>query len=272
MIDFLIFGNGEISRCMYSYLKNDSYRIFQDQTHIKLLTKSDISPLGSVQLMNGTHTVLGYSCYNEGAIPQTIENRWFMDRFKGLLVDKQYLKVEEWDHIKSQWSCERILAPERPLDGLGVFLPIGYKQCNSLRQEKFHVCKEGGLSPLTFIHNQSYISKDAYVGEGSIILEHVNVQTGVKLGKSCILWSSAHIGHGSEVEDFCFISTHSTVSGGCKIGHNTFIGVNVAMNENIEIGHSNILAPGSIITKSTKPYEVYLAGVNNKYHKRSDEI
>lgn len=253
MIDFTIFGNGILAQDMYNYLKNDSYKVYV---------------LGDRLVDWSTKEDTGKYFYNVH-LGEPIIRRWFMDRYKGLTVDSDYVSLQSWDHIKTQWVMESIADFPKPM---GMFLPIGYNNCNKLREKVFWKCFNADVAVLTFIHDLAYMANGAEVGVGSIILEHCRVQSRAKLGKACFLWSNAHIGHGSEVEDFCFISTGSVVSGGCKIGHNSFLGINTSIKDGVEVAHSNAIGAGSVITRNTKPFEVYLAGVNNLYHKRSDEL
>jgi UDP-3-O-[3-hydroxymyristoyl] glucosamine N-acyltransferase len=253
MIDFTIFGNGILAQDFYNYLRHDSYKAYVlGDRQVNWTTSKDEGK--------------GYIVTYPG---ESIIKRWFMDRYKGLTVNADYVKVQPWDHIKTQWVAESMDAFPKPM---GIFLPIGYNKCNSLREKIFNDCFNNDIAIMTFIHDLAYMAHGSEVGIGSIILEHSRVQTRAKMGKSCILWSNVHLGHGSELEDFCFISTGTVISGGCKIGHNSFLGINTSIKDGVEIAPNNVIGMGAVITKSTKPYEVYLAGVNNKYHKRSDEI
>lgn len=240
--DTLIWGNGELARCMYYYLDNDYYKVYS----------------GGVF---------------QGGTCSDFKSTWFRETYGGLVVsDESYVKLQPWSSVKANWLFESM--KHGKFENTGMFLPIGYKNCNKLREDVFHESKMLGISPLTFIHSRAYIASDVEVGEGSLLFENVGVQTGAKLGRATILWGGigTHVGHSSIVEDFCFISTGSVVSGGCKIGHNSFLGINTSIKDGVEIAHSNIIGAGAVITKNTKPFEVYLAGVNNLYHKRSDEI
>lgn len=148
-----------------------------------------------------------------------------------------------------------------------IFIPIGYKNLNTTRERVFNEARARGLTTLDHISSEARIHKDVVLApnSGNWIQESVAIQTGCKIGKSNILWGGTglHLGHLTEIGDFNWISTGTVIAGGCKIGNNCFFGVNTSIRNNIEIASFNIICMGAIVTKSTKPYQVWLPGLNN---------
>ncbi len=191
--------------------------------------------------------------------------------FIGFTAESSYLHYPEWlppSHTITTFSKNSLLQ-----EGDSILLPIGYKKCNTLRERIFNESLELGLKPITYCSNKAHIEIDT-PSRGSWIQNNVAIQSDCKLGDGVVLWggTGCHIGHSTEVGSFSWIATGTVISGNCRIGNNTFIGINCSIKDNIEIADHNVLGVGAIITKSTKPYEVYLAGVNNLYSKRADEI
>lgn len=193
--------------------------------------------------------------------------------FLGFIGDPNFLSYPSW--IPQNCPVE-VFTTDRanPLGlNIGIYLPIGYKNCNNIKENIFNRSKDMGLIPLNFISEKADI-ESTVDSKGCWIQSRVAIQSDVSIGNGVVLWGGlgCHIGHSSIVEDFCYIATGSVISGNCKIGYNSFIGINCSIKDNIEIAHHTYLGMGSIITKPTKPYEVYLAGVNNLYNKTSLEI
>lgn len=216
---------------------------------------------------------------NQEDIRVLVEKKYLPD-----LVNKKYKMFDGAEY----WSKDRVATLEDySLDmDSRFFLSISYASKgaagpNSLKE---YICKKLQELPdvysrhqnrfISHIHPDASVFPDTGIGRGVWIQENCAVQTGAKIGNFVTLWggTGCHIGHKSVIEDYCFISTGSVVSGNCRIGRNTFIGINCSIKDGIEIGHSNIIGMGAIITRSTKPYEVYLGGVNKLYHKTSQEV
>ena len=229
---FFIWGSGELARTMYYYLsKERGYTVKQGDKQ---------RAISGVNVWPSNHL--------------------------GLVMDIEHFKRPDWLPLGvNSFILDEHMKTIASLNKTGFFLPIGYGENNKLRETKFKEVSELGFDVLTFLHEKAYIANDVPIGDGSIVLEHCNVQTGAKVGSGCYFWSSFHLGHNSICEDFVFASSNSTVSGNCKVGHNSFIGVGCHIRDGIEIAPYTTLGMGAIITKPTKEYGVYLAGVNNFY-------
>jgi carbonic anhydrase/acetyltransferase-like protein (isoleucine patch superfamily) len=68
------------------------------------------------------------------------------------------------------------------------------------------------------------------------------------------------------------VSSHVVISGHCELKSNSFIGVNSTIGHNVVIEKENIIGAGSIITKNTEPFSVYVPARSTKLEKSSTEI
>ncbi len=154
-----------------------------------------------------------------------------------------------------------------------IYIPVSYKRCNKDREDIFNKVKAAKFKIASYVHPTAYVDSTVEYGEGTIIFPLNNVDPNVKMGRGNLLWGKGHLGHSSTIGDFNFISTGAVISGCCKIGNNCFFGVNSSVKDNIEIPDGTVLGQGAILTKSPKePYQVFLAGVNNLYHKSALEL
>jgi len=164
------------------------------------------------------------------------------------------------------------LPQDYPPDDIEVFVAIGYKKMNKIRQSVFMEIKNLGFRFANFIHPRATVCKTAEIGENVFIFEENTIQPYVRIGKNTVLWSGNHIGHHSVVGDHCFISSHVVISGCCKIGNNVFIGVNATFHDSITIAEECLIGAGSLITKDTKPKEVYLTPKTKLFPKDSETL
>ena len=168
-------------------------------------------------------------------------------------------------------SIERLDQEFSP-QSVRVFVAIGYRKLNKLRQAVYEDLKNRGFSFASFVFPDIKLWSTNHIGENVFIFENNTIQPFVEIGDNTILWSGNHIGHHSKIGRHCFISSHVVVSGSCQIGDNTFMGVNSALHDGIVIGSENILGAGAIVAKNTREREVYVPGATKVFPKTSDRL
>jgi sugar O-acyltransferase (sialic acid O-acetyltransferase NeuD family) len=157
-------------------------------------------------------------------------------------------------------------------DYTDAFIAIGYKNMNRMRQSVYEEIKSLGFRLASFIHPRATISSTAEFGDNVFVFEENTIQPYVKIGNNTVLWSGNHIGHHSSIGNHCFISSHVVVSGSCKIGNNVFVGVNATFHDSLKIADECLIGAGTLITKSTKPKEVFLASRTKPFPKDSEAL
>jgi sugar O-acyltransferase (sialic acid O-acetyltransferase NeuD family) len=141
-----------------------------------------------------------------------------------------------------------------------MFVAIGYGKMNRLRAEKFGAAKTLGYRLARYVSTKACTWPDLTIGENSFVMEANVIQPFALIGADTILWSGNHIGHHARVGDHCFIASHVVVSGNVEIGDHCFVGVNVTLRDGIKVAPRCLIGAAALITKDTKPDEVY-AGV-----------
>ncbi len=116
-----------------------------------------------------------------------------------------------------------------------AIVTVGHIKSNTLRVKIFQLLKELDFHMPSIISPFAYVSKHAFVDEGSIIMHHALVNPHAKIGKNCIINSKALIEHDTIIEDNCHISTASVINGGTVVKENSFYGSNATSKEYIEI-------------------------------------
>ncbi len=76
----------------------------------------------------------------------------------------------------------------------------------------------------TFIHTSAYISANAQLGVGTVVLQNVVIQTNAQIGSHTIINIGAKIDHDTQIGDFAHIAPQSYVGGGSIIS--SFIDLN----------------------------------------------
>lgn len=164
------------------------------------------------------------------------------------------------------------LEREHPPGDFKMHVAIGYKNINKARAAVYSEAKGKGYELVTYVSSRCTRWGDTIIGDNCFILEDNTIQPFVKIGNNVIMWSGNHIGHHSTIGDHCFLASHIVISGHVKVSSYTFIGVNATTRDNISIGESCVIGAGSLIMKSTRDRELYIARRTEADARTTDEI
>lgn len=127
---------------------------------------------------------------------------------------------------------------------------VGMIKNLEIREQLFRYYKRTRGATFPVINSKYAItSRQANIGEGSIVMHHVIVNTGATIGVNCILNNKCLIEHDTVVGNHCHISTGAIVNADCTIGNNVFVGSNVTVNRGVKIGDNVVIASGSVVTR-----------------------
>ena len=130
-----------------------------------------------------------------------------------------------------------------------ALITVGQIKNADLRARLFQQLQGIGFELATIISPRAYVSKNATLGAGTIVMHDALINTGAKIGNNCILNTKSLVEHDAIVEDHCHISTSSVVNGGTIIKEQTFIGSNTITKEYITIGEHSVIGGGLRIVR-----------------------
>ena len=125
-----------------------------------------------------------------------------------------------------------------------ALITVGQIKNADLRVRLFQQLRGIGFELATIISPRAYVSKNATLGAGTIVMHDVLINTGAKIGNNCILNTKSLVEHDAIVEDHCHISTSSVINGGTIIREKTFIGSNTITKEYITVGKTSVIGGG----------------------------
>lgn len=125
-----------------------------------------------------------------------------------------------------------------------ALIAVGQISSAATRVRLFQRAVQIGFSFPKIIAPTAYVSQNAKVGVGSIVLHGAIINAGSSVGQNCIINSGALIEHGVEVSDHCHISTGSILNGDVIVGAKTFIGSGSVIKEGIVIGSDCLIGMG----------------------------
>ena len=133
-----------------------------------------------------------------------------------------------------------------------ALITVGQIKSVDLRVKLFQQVQKLGFVLPTIISPRAYVSKNASLGAGTIVMHDALINTGAKIGNNCILNTKSLVEHDAIVEDHCHISTSSVINGGTIIREKTFIGSNTTTKEFITVGKTSVIGGGLRVMSDVK--------------------
>ena len=139
---------------------------------------------------------------------------------------------------------------------------VGQIKSADLRVKLFQQLRSLGFELATIISPRAYVSKNASLGAGTIVMHDSLVNAGAKIGNNCILNTKSLVEHDAIVEDHCHISTSSIVNGGTHVREKTFLGSNATTKEYITIAENYVIG-GGVRVMSDLPENTWMKNNEN---------
>ena len=172
------------------------------------------------------------------------ENKYNIHGLVGL-KDEVGKKISGYDVIATQDELVDLSKDFRY-----AFIAIGQIKNVKLRIDLYESVLNTGFKIPSIISPQSFISRTVQIGEGTIIMNGVILNSGVRIGNNCIINSKALIEHGTQVADNCHISTGAILNGDCIVESKSFVGSGAIVKHGITIKTGSFVNMGKIITKN----------------------
>lgn len=126
-------------------------------------------------------------------------------------------------------------------------ISIGQIRNLNLRKNIFNKLKKIGFKLPVIISNGAYVSREAKIGEGSIVMHNCIINRNAIIGSNSIINTKALIEHDCKISNHCHISTNATINGGVVIQEESFIGSNSTIKELVKIKKKSFIKAGSLV-------------------------
>lgn len=100
----------------------------------------------------------------------------------------------------------------------------------------------------TVIHATAWVSPTATLGAGSVVLAGAVINSGVRVGRHCIINSRACIEHDATLGDFVHAAPGSIVAGGAGVGDGSYLGIGSLIRDHRTIGRRCLVGMGAAVT------------------------
>ena len=138
-----------------------------------------------------------------------------------------------------------------------AIIGVGQIKTSKVRIKLFELLKRYKYTLPVIISPRAHVSKYAKIGEGSIIMHDVVVNTNANIGINCIINTKALIEHDARIGNHCHISTGAIINGECEVVDSVFVGSNTVVTNNIKIGSEIVIGSGSVVVNDILEKGVY---------------
>lgn len=128
-----------------------------------------------------------------------------------------------------------------------VHITIGMISLSDKRAKLFNELKNRGFKFPVIQSPNSYVSKHAKIGEGTVIMHQAIVNAGAIIGENCIINTKSLIEHDAKVGDHCHIATATIINGGVNIGEGSFVGSGSVSKQGSKVPANTFIKANSII-------------------------
>lgn len=131
---------------------------------------------------------------------------------------------------------------------------------NATRALRFEEALRAGLRPATCVHPTAWISPDALIGAGTVVMARAVVQSNARIGKDCIINTGAIVEHDCIIGDHAHLSPSATLGGAVSIGEYVHMGIGAIALPGSRIGDRSVIGAGAVVLREI-PSDVTAFGV-----------
>ena len=117
-----------------------------------------------------------------------------------------------------------------------------------------------GLCPdlafVSAIHPKTAVATEVSIGEGTVVMAGVCINSCASVGRFCILNTNASLDHDSKLEDFASLAPGVTTGGNCRIGQYSAVGIGASLIHGVHVGEHSVIGGGSLVMKSIESFVV----------------
>jgi sugar O-acyltransferase (sialic acid O-acetyltransferase NeuD family) len=172
------------------------------------------------------------------------------------------------EEVGSSHFGYQVLATDSELSALAkqfqyALVSVGQIRSPELRIRLYELSLAAGFILPAIIAPTAYVSPNATVGTGTVVMHGAILNAGVAVGKNCIINTRALLEHDSRIFDHCHISTGAIINGETLIGAGSFIGSGSVIKEGVSVGVGSVVGMGLAVLHNLEDGSKYLGETNS---------
>ena len=124
---------------------------------------------------------------------------------------------------------------------------------NSSRKRHFENFKAAGVPFATVVHPTATRGLDVEIGEGTVVLAHVVVNSGSRIGPNCILNTACTVDHDCTIGPHAHLAPAVNLAGDVRIGEGGFAGIGAKLSPGVSIGDWATIGAGAVVIRDVEP-------------------
>lgn len=134
----------------------------------------------------------------------------------------------------------------RPADHEGAHVAIG-DNARRWRVVQALASAAGTLAFPCLIDPRAVIADDVVIGEGTLVMPGVVINTGARIGRHCIVNTGAVVEHDVVLEDGASVGPGGILCGACRIGPRAMVGAGATVLELRSVGDGARIGAGAAV-------------------------
>lgn len=137
-------------------------------------------------------------------------------------------------------------------------IAIGQNKEHTKRYALFQQMSGMGLIFPVIVSPNAIINENVEIGEGTVVMDGVIVNSGSHIGRFCILNTNASVDHDCKIGDFVHVAPGAVLAGGVQVGSYSLIGAGSAVNQYKKIANNCIIGSGAVIIRDCSKSGTYV--------------
>lgn len=115
--------------------------------------------------------------------------------------------------------------------------------------EKIEYLTDGKMKFASAVHPSASVAKGVEIGEGSVIMAGVTLNSDTDIRKHCIINTRASIDHDCVIEDYASIAPGAVLGGSVRAGRLSAVGIGAVVSHGVKIGADTVIGGASYANK-----------------------
>lgn len=100
---------------------------------------------------------------------------------------------------------------------------------------------------ITVVHPDSSIARGVTIGQGTVVMAGVRINTDAAVGNFCILNTNASLDHDSRLGNYASLAPNAATGGNTIIDEGVAIGIGATVSHGVTIGQHTVVGAGAVV-------------------------
>jgi len=124
---------------------------------------------------------------------------------------------------------------------------------NAARKKVYKKCCEANIEVVSLVHSSAVIADDVHLGEGTVVMPRVTVNTGTSVGEGCILNTGCIVEHDNRIGSFVHIAPGAVCAGNVRLEEGVHFGLSSCAVQQTTVGAYAFVGAGSVVVNDIPP-------------------